>query len=59
VGLGQLGSSDILIPSSRSLEVVGGAESLDAAGKRILVQLLAALAETATEQDGTQVQLRM
>jgi hypothetical protein len=55
--LGSLGSLNTLIPSSRSLEVVGGAKSLDAAGYRIL-QLPVALAETVAEQDGTQVQLR-
>jgi hypothetical protein len=35
-----------------------GAESLDAAGYNILAQLPATLAETAVEQDGTQVQLK-
>jgi hypothetical protein len=34
-------------------------ESLDAAGWNILVQLPVALAKTAAEQDGTQVQLKM
>jgi hypothetical protein len=35
-----------------------GAESLDAARWKILVQLPAALAKTAAEQDGTQVRLK-
>jgi hypothetical protein len=44
--LGCLGSLNTLIPSSRSLEVVGGTESPDVAGYRILVKRLVALAET-------------
>jgi hypothetical protein len=53
--LDSLGSLNTLIPSSKSLEVVGALNHLTL---RILVQLPAALAETAAEQDETQVQLR-
>jgi hypothetical protein len=56
--LGSLGPLNTLISSSRSLEIFGGTESLDATGWKILVQLLAVLAETAAEQDRTQVRLR-
>jgi hypothetical protein len=49
---GSLGPLNALIPSSGSLEVVGALNHL------ILVQLPTGLAETAAEQDETQVQLR-
>jgi hypothetical protein len=38
-----------LIPSSKGLEIVGGIDSLDATGWKILVQLPVALAEIAAE----------
>jgi hypothetical protein len=51
--LGSLGSLNTLIPSSRSLKVVGVLNHLTLWGYKILVQLSMTLAKTAAEQDGT------
>jgi hypothetical protein len=51
--LGSLGSLNTLIPSSRSLKVVGVLNHLTLWGCKILVQLSMTLAKTAAEQDGT------
>jgi hypothetical protein len=57
-GLGQFGSSEDSDSQQQGSGGCWGAESPDATGSRILVELPAALVETMAEQDRTQVQLR-
>jgi hypothetical protein len=59
VGLGQLGSSEHFDFQQLEPGDYWGAEPLDDAGWKILVQLLAALAKIAAELDRTHVQLKM
>jgi hypothetical protein len=58
VGLGQLGSSEHPDSQQQEFRDCWGVESLDAVGKRILVQLPAAMAETVAEQDGIPVRVK-